>query len=91
MNDHIDEIDVTSAIATVSDQRREYALRYRKEHDRRLAIAVYQLLCHGLKAEYGIEELPVFEFGHHGKPFFVGHPEIHFNFSHCNSAAVCAI
>ena len=33
----------------------------------------------------------MFDYGEHGKPFIVGHPEIHFNLSHCREAAICII
>jgi phosphopantetheinyl transferase len=49
------------------------------------------LLCEGLQKEYGITEQPLFEYGPHGKPFIVGHPDIHFNLSHCREAAICIV
>lgn len=33
----------------------------------------------------------VIENGPHGKPYLVGFPDIHFNISHCDGLAVCAI
>ena len=79
LNDDIEGLDLEHAFASVSPQRRDYALRYRFELDRRLSLAVYLLLCEGLKEEYGISELQEFVFGHHGKPALKNHPEIHFN------------
>ena len=75
----------------MSRERREYALRYRREHDRRLCVAAYILLQQALKAEYKIEETPLFIYGAHGKPALKNHPDIHFNLSHCDEAAVCMV
>ena len=33
----------------------------------------------------------MFEYGEHGKPAIVGHPEIYFNMSHCREAAICVL
>ena len=91
INDHIYDFDLQEALAQLSDQRREQALRYKHELGQRTCTAAYLLLCEGLLKEYGITEKPVFEYGEHGKPFLVGHPEIHFNMSHCKEAAICII
>ena len=58
IDDHIDDFDLQEALATVSAQRREQALRYRHERDRRLNVAAYRLLHRSLMTEYGINELP---------------------------------
>ena len=49
------------------------------------------LLRRALREKYGIEDAPMFEYGEHGKPSIIGHPDIHFNFSHCREAVACAI
>ena len=51
----------------------------------------YLLLCEGLRQEYGITERPVFDYGEHGKPIIVGHPDIHFNVSHCREGVICVV
>ena len=66
-------------------------VKFKFELGQRLSVLAYQLLKRGLREEYGITENPVFEYGEHGKPFIVGHPEIHFNLSHCKEAVVCAV
>ena len=58
-------------------------------HDQCLSLAAYRLLQYALRLEYGIMEPPVFEYGEHGKPYIVGHPDIHFNISHCKEAVLC--
>lgn len=91
LNDNIFDFDLQAALAELSDQRREQALRFKHEFGQRTCAAAYLLLCEGLQKEYGITEKPEFEYGEQGKPFIVGHPEIHFNLSHCREAAICII
>ena len=91
INDHIYDFDLDEALFQLSDQRREEALKYKHELGKRTCAAAYLLLCQGLREIYGITEKPMFEYGPHGKPFIIGHPDIHFNLSHCKEAVVCAI
>ena len=85
------DFDLDAALAEISEQRREQAVKYKHELGQRLCVLAYQLLKQGLSEVYGIEENPVFEYNEHGKPSIVGHPEICFNLSHCKEAAICAI
>lgn len=91
INDRLQDLNLDEALARLSEQRREQALRFRFEQGRRACAAAYLLLCEGLRHDYGLTELPRFEYGEHGKPVIVGHPDIHFNLSHCHEAAICAI
>ena len=91
INDDIEGFDFEAALPLLSDQRRKEALRYTFELGRKLNAAAYLLLRQGLKEEYGITDAPVFEFGEKGKPFFLGNSDLHFNLSHCRTAAVCAL
>ncbi|MBP5709766.1 MAG: 4'-phosphopantetheinyl transferase superfamily protein [Bacteroidales bacterium] len=91
INEHTELLDIETALAKVSAQRREQALRYYHENSRKLSLAVYLLLMEGLEKEYGISEPPVFEYLEGGKPVISGHPEIHFNFSHSGNVALCVI
>ena len=91
VSEEIWEFDLEAALKEISKQRREQALKFKHEQGRRLCVLAYQLLKQGLREAYGITENPVFEYGEHGKPFIVGHPEIHFNLSHCKEAAVCVV
>lgn len=90
-DDHIWDFDLQQALAEVSQQRREYALRYRQERDQRLCVAAYRLLQRVLRLEYGIDETPGFIYDPHGKPVLQGHPDIHFSLSHCHGAVACAV
>lgn len=91
INDHIDLLDLPAALKQISSQRREQALRYKYEQGQRLCVAAYLLLKEALTEQEGITENPIFEYGEHGKPFIVGHPELHFSLSHCKEAAVCVL
>ena len=83
--------DLDAALKEISGQRREQALKFKYEQGQRLCVLAYLLLKKGLRETYGITENPVFEYNEHGKPFIVGHPDIHFNLSHCKEAAICVV
>ncbi len=85
------DFDLDAALAEISEQRREQAVKFKHELGQRLCVLAYQLLKQGLSEVYGIEENPVFEYNEHGKPSIIGHQEICFNLSHCKEAAICAI
>ena len=91
LNDDIEHFDWEAALPLLSEQRREQCLKFKHEQGRKTCAAAYLLLCEGLRKEYGIEQPPVFEYGEHGKPAIVGHPEIYFNMSHCKEAAICVL
>lgn len=91
INDDIRSFDFEKALPLLSPQRREQAMRYTFELGRKLSAAAYLLLLHGLSEEYGITESPIFEYSENGKPFLPGHPDLHFNLSHCRRAVVCAL
>lgn len=91
LNDDIAGFNFEAALPLLSEQRRQQALKFKHEQGRKTCAMAYLLLCEALRQEYGITELPVFEYGEHGKPFIVGHPDIHFNFSHCREAVICAV
>jgi 4'-phosphopantetheinyl transferase len=91
LNDDIDGFDFNAALPLLSEQRREQALNFKHELGRKTCAMAYLLLCEGLQKEYGLTEKPVFTYGEHGKPSIVGHPDIHFNLSHCREGVICAI
>lgn len=91
VSEDIWNFDLEAALAEISAQRRKQALMFKFEQGQRLCVLAYLLLKQALREEYGIVGNPIFEYGKHGKPAIVGHPEIFFNLSHCKEAAVCAI
>ena len=82
----IEDFDLKEALAMVSQQRRDHALRYRQERDQRLSLGAYRLLQRALNVEYGITEPPVFDYDSHGKPLLTDYPHIFFNMSHLLTA-----
>lgn len=92
---YIDEdiwgFDLDAALAAISAQRRDYALKFRHELGRRQCVLAYLLLKRGLFVEYGLDVNPEFTFGDHGKPVLKDFPGIHFSLSHCREAVVCAL
>lgn len=91
VNDRVDVLDIDFAMAQVSVQRREEALKFRHERDQKLSLAAYLLLKKGLWMEHGIQENPVFVMADSGKPFLEQHPDIHFSLSHSKTVALCVI
>jgi 4'-phosphopantetheinyl transferase len=91
IDDHINDFDLQAALATISVQRREQALKFKFEQGQRTCVLADLLLKRALREEYGLTENPVFDYGEHGKPFIVGHPDIHFNLSHCREAVACVV
>ena len=91
INDDISNFDFDASVEQLSAQRLAQALRFRHVLGRKLNAAAYLLLRQGLSVEYGITESPELGYNEHGKPFVIGHPEVHFNLSHCRIAVVCAL
>lgn len=91
IDEHIDDFDLAAGLQEISEQRREQALRFKFERGQRTCVLAYLLLKRALREEFGITENPLFEYGEHGKPSIVGHPEIFFNLSHCKEAVACAV
>ena len=87
----IEGFDLARALNEISPQRRAQALGYRRDTDRRLSVMAYRLLQRALREEYAITKPPVLDYLPGGKPVIAGHPEIHFNLSHCRGGAVCAV
>jgi 4'-phosphopantetheinyl transferase len=83
--------DLDAAYKVVSQQRRNYALKYHSEESRKLSIIAYLLLKLGLNKEYGITENVEFDFTDNGQPFLRDYPNIRFSLSHCKKGVACAI
>ena len=55
------------------------------------ALCAYGLLLALLREQYGWTALPPMERTENGKPFFPGHPQVHFSISHTAGAAAVAV
>lgn len=89
INDNIEALDeerLLAEMALLPEWRRRDALRCRHISGRRESAMAFRLL----QEMTGIRELE-FVIGAHGKPSVKGHPEIHFNLSHCRCAVACAV
>lgn len=91
VSEEIWDFDLDAALGVISEQRRQQALKFRHEQGRRTSVLAYLLLKQALREGYGITANPLFEYGEHGKPVIIGHPEIHFSLSHCRDAVACAV
>lgn len=91
IDENVSDIDISNALENVSEQRRDYALRFKFQQDQKLALSVYLLLKQGLNKEYGILDNPIFEFEESGKPFIPSYPDVFFSMSHSKTVALCAI
>ena len=91
LNDDIAGFSLDSALPLLSAERRERALKYKHELGQKTCAMAYLLLCKGLRQEYGLTAAPQFEYNEHGKPAIMGHPEIHFNLSHCRAGVICVL
>lgn len=61
-------------------------MRYKHERGRRESALAFCLL----QEMTGIADIR-FEYNEHGKPSIIGHPDVHFNMSHCRCAVACAV
>ena len=91
IDDQIDALDLQAGLRAVGEERRRYALRYRRERDQRLCVAVWLLLQRALRECFGLHNVPPIVRGEQGKPALDGFPHIHFNLSHCRLAAACVV
>lgn len=85
------EDDMKKALFLLPKERRIKTERIRQDKDRKLSVLSCLLLFYGLREEYGLNYIPEFAYGSHGKPYFRDHSHIHFNMSHCRMGAACII
>ena len=71
------------------EERREQAMRFRFEKDRRLCLGAGLLLAYALR-QAGATDLSLRRLSN-GKPVLINAPNIHFNLSHSGTLAACAV
>lgn len=94
LNTHIQEYDETrlaSCMTLLPEWRRTKVDRIKHLQGRRESALAYIELMRGLSSEYGMTEIPCFDYNAHGKPFLKDYPHIHFSISHSKVAAGCLI
>jgi 4'-phosphopantetheinyl transferase len=96
--DTISSDELTAALASLPDWRREKALRFKHEQGRKECAFAYLLLCQALQETYGITQQPSFIIGEHGKPTLhfncqlsTVNCQLFFNLSHCKQAIACVL
>lgn len=86
----ITEEEIRRLLPLVSDERREEALQYKHLFGQFACLKSYVMLRELLEQQ-GLIHPFRFERNEHGKPFLAGHPEIHFNLSHCKNGIAVAV
>ena len=86
----ITEEEIRRLLPLVSDERREEALQY-KHLFGQFACPKSYVMLRELLEQQGLTHPFRFERNEHGKPFLAGHPEIHFNLSHCKNGIAVAV
>lgn len=90
---NLDQIDMRSIefwLNYLPVERKNKALQFRQEIDKKNCIVSYLLLIYGIKKKFGIQ-MPRIECGDNGKPYLPDLPEIYFNISHCKKGCICGI
>ena len=76
-------------ISLIPYERRIRLEKYRRESDRILCAAAYQLYLYGMKAEYGFVPQQYWKTDENGKPYLEGYKNVAFNISHCAEGVAC--
>lgn len=94
LNDKISQTTPTQLeliLGQLPQWRRQAALRFKHHQGRAECALAYMELCRGLRAEYGIGQMPDFNYQEGGKPLLRHLPHIHFSLSHCRAAVGCLL
>ena len=89
INDNIAAIggeQLQRVIGQLPEWRRDVVMRYKFESGRRESALAFLLL----QEMSGLRDI-TFDIGEHGKPSIAGHPELHFNISHCSNGVACSV
>lgn len=83
--------DLETALKLLPEWRLKYALSYKMDIDRYTCAKAFVMLKELLQEYCGISEDLEFSYSCYKKPFLKSYPRIHFNYSHCRKAIICAI
>lgn len=88
--DSITESFLKRCIDVLPPERRQKALRYRFDIDRKMSVISYLMLLYALRENYNIIN-PQIAYSVYGKPYLTEYPDIYFNISHCQKGCICAV
>ncbi len=88
--DSITESFLKRCIDVLPPERRQKALRYRFDIDRKMSVISYLMLLYALRENYNITN-PQIAYSVYGKPYLTEYPDIYCNISHCQKGCVCVI
>lgn len=71
--------------------RRKDVLAYKFHSGRVLSAKAFLLLKQAVREVWSIDDELQFDLSEHGKPSLHGHPEVHFNLSHCKQGVMCVV
>lgn len=72
--------------------RKEAVLRQKQKKSKDLKLLSEALAKVAIKKTFGIDILnQEIDYGEHGKPYILNHPDVHFNVSHSKNMVVCAV
>lgn len=85
------KVDLDDIRQLLGQERYEYCKKMKNVKAAGCSAYVFLLLRYALKKEFGITEIPRFEYNEHGKPFLKDFPSVFFNMSHAGTRCVCAV
>ena len=89
--DAFDEKFVEQCVSFFPKWRRDKMLLYKHLKGKVQNGLAYLLLVKALLDEGVLNELPIFDYNQHGKPFLKNYPDWYFNLSHCKTAVCCVL
>lgn len=87
----VDDAWVKAMLKSLPKWYQNIVAKVKPEQGRKEKVVAFDLLGRMLCDYFGIQEVPEFEYGEHGKPRLKGHPEVEFNISHCKEAVMVAV
>lgn len=87
----IDDAWVAANMKQLPKFHRANVEKVKHQQGRKEKVVALELLGRMVCDYFGLQELPEFEYGEHGKPRLKGHPEVEFNISHCKEAVIVAV
>ncbi len=87
----LSETEREAILPLLPPERRERLLRMKDTEKQREPLCAYLILCLALRQKCGWKSLPEVALSQLGKPYFPGHPDVHFNISHSSGAVLVGV